>query len=155
MSAKRFISSSLNHDVIAETRPPGFIPDDIRKNARLLTSSQRPSYLLLMIQEWLNLVLNVVVMLLAVAMTTLAVRLHSNSAFAGAALYSLLSFGENLAGIVLFWTNLETSLGAIARLKTFNETVKPEDREEETTIPPEQWPQRGVVELKGVSANYA
>lgn len=108
-----------------------------------------------MIQEWLNLVLNVVVMLLAVAMTTLAVRLHSNSAFAGAALYSLLSFGENLAGIVLFWTNLETSLGAIARLKTFNETVKPEDREEETTIPPEQWPQRGVVELKGVSANYA
>ncbi|KAM0254479.1 hypothetical protein ACHAQJ_006761 [Trichoderma viride] len=140
---------------ITTLRAFGFIPDDIDKNARLLTSSQRPSYLLLMIQEWLNLVLNVVVMLLAVAMTTLAVRLHSNSAFAGAALYSLLSFGENLAGIVLFWTSLETSLGAIARLKTFNETVKPEDRDEETIIPPEQWPHRGVVELKGVSANYA
>ncbi|KAH8131304.1 hypothetical protein FP744_10009106 [Trichoderma asperellum] len=140
---------------ITTLRAFGFIPDDIHKNARLLTSSQRPSYLLLMIQEWLNLVLNVVVMLLAVAMTTLAVRLHSNSAFAGAALYSLLSFGENLAGIVLFWTNLETSLGAIARLKTFNETVKPEDRDGETTVPPVQWPQRGVVELKGVSANYA
>ncbi|RFU73493.1 abc transporter, integral membrane type 1 [Trichoderma arundinaceum] len=140
---------------ITTLRAIGFVPDDIYKSSRLLTSSQRPSYLLLMIQEWLNLVLNVVVMLLAVALTTLAIRLHSNSAFAGAALYSLLSFGENLAGIVLFWTSLETSLGAIARLKTFNDTVKPEDRDGESIIPPEQWPQRGVVELKGVSATYA
>ncbi|KAF3067612.1 Multidrug resistance-associated protein 1 [Trichoderma lentiforme] len=134
---------------IATLRAFGFIPNDVYKNFWLLTSSQRPSYLLLMIQEWLNIVLNVVVMLLAIALTTLAVRLHSNSAFAGAALYSLLSFGENLAGIVLFWTSLETSLGAIARLKTFNDTVKPEDRDGESIIPPEDWPQRGVVELKG------
>ncbi|KAK4059940.1 hypothetical protein Trihar35433_10484 [Trichoderma harzianum] len=140
---------------ITTLRAFGFIPNDVYKNFRLLTSSQRPSYLLLMIQEWLNLVLNVVVMLLAIALTTLAVRLHSNSAFAGAALYSLLSFGENLAGIVLFWTSLETSLGAIARLKTFNDTVKPEDRDGESIIPPENWPQRGVVELKGVSATYS
>ncbi|KAL6786178.1 P-loop containing nucleoside triphosphate hydrolase protein [Trichoderma sp. SZMC 28012] len=140
---------------IATLRAFGFIPNDIYKNFRLLTSSQRPSYLLLMIQEWLNLVLNVVVMLLAIALTTLAVRLHSNSAFAGAALYSLLSFGENLAGIVLFWTSLETSLGAIARLKTFNDIVKPEDRDGESIIPPENWPQRGVVELRGVSATYS
>ncbi|KAF9694299.1 hypothetical protein EKO04_007720 [Ascochyta lentis] len=140
---------------ITTLRAFGFIPNDIQKNAHLLTASQRPSYLLLMIQEWLNLVLNLVVMLLAVALTTLAVRLHSNSAFAGAAMYSLLSFGENLAGIVLFWTNLETSLGAIARLKTFNETVQPENRDGEAVCPLEQWPERGVVELKGVSANYA
>lgn len=133
----------------------GFIREDVQKNARLLTSSQRPSYLLLMIQEWLNVVLDVVVMILAVALTTFAVRFHSNSAFAGAALYSLLSFGENLAGIVLFWTKLETSLGAIARLKTFNETVTPEDRDEEDIDAPEQWPQCGVVELKGVSARYS
>ncbi|UKZ81661.1 hypothetical protein TrVFT333_009433 [Trichoderma virens FT-333] len=140
---------------IATLRAFGFISNDIYKSSQLLTSSQRPSYLLLMIQEWLNIVLNVVVMLLAVVLTTLAVRLHSSSAFAGAALYSLLSFGENLAGIVLFWTSLETSLGAIARLKTFNDTVKSEDRDTETIIPPEQWPQRGMVELKGVSATYA
>ncbi|OQE46818.1 hypothetical protein PENCOP_c001G04282 [Penicillium coprophilum] len=139
---------------ITTLRAFGFIHEDIKKNARLLTLSQRPSYLLLMIQEWLNVVLDVVVMLLAVALTTFAVRFHSNSAFAGAALYSLLSFGENLAGIVLFWTNLETSLGAIARLKTFNETVTPEDRDGEDIDPPEQWPPRGVVELRGVSAKY-
>lgn len=132
----------------------GFMREDIQKNARLLTASQRPSYLLLMVQEWLNAVLNTVVMLMAVGLTTFAVRVHTNTAVTGAALYSLLSFGENLAGIVLFWTKLETSLGAIARLKTFNETVKPEDRDGEDSEVPEQWPPRGVVELKGVSATY-
>lgn len=132
----------------------GFMRQDIQKNAGLLTSSQRPSYLLLMVQEWLNAVLNTVVMLMAVGLTTFAVRVHTNTALTGAALYSLLSFGENLAGIVLFWTKLETSLGAIARLKAFNETVKPEDKNGEGMFAPEQWPPRGVVEFKGVSARY-
>jgi ABC-type multidrug transport system fused ATPase/permease subunit len=107
-----------------------------------------------MIQEWLSLVLDSVVMVMAVILTTLAVRLHSNSGFAGAALYTLLSFGQNLSGIVTYYTKLETSIGAVARLKTFNETVKPEDRDEEDIVPPEQWPERGVIEMKGVSANY-
>ncbi|KAI2677309.1 hypothetical protein CBS147317_8250 [Penicillium roqueforti] len=140
---------------ITTLRALGFVREDIPKNACFLTSSQRPSYLLLMIQEWLNVVLDVVVMLLAVGLTTVAVRFHSNSALTGAALYSLLSFGVNLAGIVLFWTKLESSLGAIARLKIFNETTKPEDTDREDIDVPEKWPQPSVVEFKGVSAKYA
>jgi ABC-type multidrug transport system fused ATPase/permease subunit len=139
---------------IVTIRAFGFLQDDIRKNARLLNTSQRPAYLLLMIQEWLNLVLALVVMVLAVILVTLSIQLHSKSAFAGASLYSLITLGENLVGIVLFYTRLETSIGAIARLKAFNESVKPEDREEEDVVPPEGWPQNGVVELKGVSAGY-
>ncbi|KAJ5496624.1 ABC transporter integral membrane type 1 [Penicillium fimorum] len=139
---------------ITTLRAFGFLPDDIKKNAHLIDASQRPAYFLLMIQQWLNLVLDLVVMVIAVVMTTLAVRLHSDSAFAGASMYSLMSFGENISGIVTFYTRLETSIGAIARLKMFNENVKPEDREEEDIFPPEQWPQNGIVELKGVSANY-
>ncbi|KAL4960800.1 putative ABC multidrug transporter [Aspergillus stella-maris] len=142
---------------IATLRAFGFIPDDIQKNARLVDSSQRAAYLLLMIQEWLNLVLNLVVMVLAAVLTTLAVRLQSNSAFAGASMYSLMSFGESLSGIVVHYTTLETSIGAIARLKAFNETVKPEDHEgpgEEDIIPDDSWPDRGLVELRGVSARY-
>ncbi|PKX93791.1 putative ABC multidrug transporter [Aspergillus novofumigatus IBT 16806] len=142
---------------IATLRAFGFIPDDIHKNARLVDSSQRAAYLLLMIQEWLNLVLNLVVMVIAAVLTTLAVRLHSNSAFAGASLYSLMTFGESLSGIVIYYTRLETSIGAIARLKTFNETVTPENRDgpgEEDIVPDMNWPDRGLVELRGVSARY-
>lgn len=132
----------------------GFLTNEVEKNARLVNSSQQPAYLLLMIQEWLNLVLNLVVMVIAVVLTILAVRLHSNSAFAGASLVSLMSFGDSISGIVIFYTKLETSIGAIARLKAFKETVKPEDTDSEDIIPSEQWPQSGIVELKGVSAGY-
>ena len=107
-----------------------------------------------MIQDWLNLVLGLVVMATAVVLVTLSVKMHSQTAFAGASLYSLITLGEALAGIVLFYTRLETSLGAIARLKTFNETVHPEDRDDEDIIPPVEWPQSGMVELKGISAGY-
>jgi len=132
----------------------GFTTNEIQKNSRLIDTSQRPAYLLLMIQEWLNLVLGLVVMALAVILVTLSTQLHSNSGFAGASLYSLLTLGENLAGIVLWYTRLETSIGAISRLKTFNETVKPEDQDGEDIILPEEWPSSGVIELKGVSASY-
>ncbi|KAI1479174.1 putative ABC multidrug transporter [Daldinia eschscholtzii] len=139
---------------ITTLRAFGFLSEDVQKNNRLINSSQRPAYLLVMVQQWLNLVLDVVVMAMAAVLTTLAIRLHSNSGFAGASLVTLMNFGENLSGIVIYYTRLETSIGAIARLKTFNEDVKPEDKQEEDIIPPEQWPHSGEVELKGVSASY-
>lgn len=141
---------------IVTLRAFGFIPNDIHKNTRLVDSSQRAAYLL-MIQEWLNLVLNLVVMVIAAVLTTLAVRLHSNSAFAGASLYSLMTFGESLSGIVISYTRLETSIGAIARLETFNEAGTPEDRDgpgEEDIVPDTNWPDRGLVKLCNVSAQY-
>lgn len=134
----------------------GFLPDDLQKNSCLINSSQRPAYLLVMIQQWLNLVLDLVVMVMAAILTTLAVRLPStNSGFTGASLVTLMSFGENLSGFVIFYTRLETSIGAIARLKTFNETVTAEDKDDEDIVPPEQWPQRGVIEFQNVSAHYS
>lgn len=54
----------------------------------------------------------------------------------------------------MYCTRLETSIGAVARLKTFNKNVKQEDSDEEDIVPPEQWPQSGVVELKCISASY-
>ncbi|RYC64367.1 hypothetical protein CHU98_g1837 [Xylaria longipes] len=114
-----------------------FVPNDVQKNARLINTSQRPVYLLVMIQQWLSLVLDLAVAVLAAAVTALAVKLHSNSSFAGASLVTLMSFGDSLSGIVIYLTRLETSIGAITRLQTFNETVKPEDKSEEDLIPPE------------------
>lgn len=131
-----------------------FIPEEIEKNIQLVDTSQRPAYLLVMIQQWLNFVLDFVVMILAVLMTTLAVRLHSNAGFTGASMVSLMSFAENLSGIVIFYTRLETSLGAISRLKTFQEDVKPEDQDGEEVIPPKHWPSLGSIEVRDLSATY-
>jgi len=67
---------------------------------------------------------------------------------------SLMSFAENLSGIVIFYTRLETSLGAISRLKTFQEDVKPEDQDGEDLVPPKHWPSLGSVQIRDLSATY-
>lgn len=108
-----------------------------------------------MIQQWLTLVLNMVVMVMAVLLTILAVQLRSKAGFTGASLVTLMQFGENLSGIVMFYTLLETSIGAIARLRGFCKDVTPEGRATgEDVEPQEDWPQRGEIELRNVSATY-
>ncbi|KAK7192380.1 Canalicular multispecific organic anion transporter 1-like protein 2 [Paraphaeosphaeria sporulosa] len=154
-----FLGAILTHFLdtvkgITTLRAFGFVSNDIAKNIRLINTSQRPAYLLQMIQEWLNLVLGMVVMVIAVILVVLSIQFHTQSAFAGASLYSLITLGENLAGIVLYYTRLETSIGAIARLKKFNESVAPEDKEREDLIPSEQWPHTGAVQIVDASAAY-
>lgn len=132
----------------------GFIKEDRAKNTQLLDTSQRPAYLLIMIQQWLMLVLNMVVMVMAATLTALALRNRSSSGFTGASLITLMMFGERLSGIVMNYTQLETSIGAIARLRAFSDNVKSEERKEEVIRPTEDWPQKGRIEFKGVSATY-
>jgi hypothetical protein len=77
---------------------------DVQKNTRLINSSQRPACLLVIIQQWLNLVLNVVVIVMVAVLMALAVRLHSNSGFTSASLVTLMNFRENLSGIIILYT---------------------------------------------------
>jgi hypothetical protein len=49
---------------------------------------------------------------------------------------------------------LETSLGSIARLKSFEQAVQPEDRPAETHIPPQSWPDKGAIEFHAVTASH-
>ncbi|KAI1148901.1 P-loop containing nucleoside triphosphate hydrolase protein [Nemania diffusa] len=139
---------------IVTLRAFNFVLENRDKSIELLDASQRPFYLLYIAQQWLTLVLNIVVAALAVVLVTLSLQLRSNSGFAGASLVSLMSFGDSLSSVVMQWTKLETSIGAIGRLRTFNESVEPEDKEEEELVPAENWPSKGQIELQGVSASY-
>jgi ATP-binding cassette, subfamily C (CFTR/MRP), member 1 len=126
------------------------------KNLRLLDASQKPFYLLLCIQRWLILVLDLVVAALAILIITLAVALRSkmNSGFLGIALVNMMSFGQALASFVDFWTSLETSLGAVARIKDFSEDTPSEFLPEENGNPGSEWPTEGSLSFEGVSAGY-
>ncbi|KAK5633576.1 hypothetical protein RRF57_009290 [Xylaria bambusicola] len=95
------------------------------KMNKLLDQSQKPFYLLLCIQRWLVLVL----------LVGLAVALRSkvNPGFLGIALVQLTSLSHALTSLVQFWTLLETSLGAIARIKDFSENTPSETAAEESS----------------------
>ena len=69
-------------------------------------------------------------------------------------LVSLMSFGEILSSIVRSWTQLETSIGAVSRLKSFSDTVESENLPCQVEMPSEEWPRYGKIEIDGVFARY-
>ncbi|KAI0011479.1 ATPase-like protein [Xylariaceae sp. FL0662B] len=139
---------------LATFRAFGWVPSGIEFNQRLLETSQRPYYLLYIVQRWLLFVLQIIVALLALVVTTLATQLRGNTALTGASLVTLMTFGDVLNYIIRWWTQLETSISAVSRLKNFSEKIKPEDQIGEDVVPPPEWPLRGTIHINGVSASY-
>jgi ABC-type multidrug transport system fused ATPase/permease subunit len=139
---------------VATFRAFGWTAASIDENNKYLNTSQRPAYLLAMIQRWLLFVLNVVVAVIAVVVVALATQLRANQGFTGASLVTIMSFGDTLANIIRCYTQLETSIGAVSRLKTFSDTTHPEDLAGKDVVPPESWPERGLIEIRNVSASY-
>jgi ATP-binding cassette subfamily C (CFTR/MRP) protein 1 len=129
----------------------------IRKNYQLVDRAQQPFYLLLMAQQWLTLVLDLIVAALALFVVGLAVRLRGSVSvgLTGVSLIQLISFSETLKILIQFWTSLETSIGAVTRIKRFSEDTPAEGSADETRTNPSDWPGAGKVEFEGVSASYS
>lgn len=89
-----------------------------RQNVAALNNSQRPFYLLLCLQRWLNVVLNLLTAAIAVGTIGLAVLYRSSTTggMIGMALNVVLVANTTLLSLVGAWTELEISLGAVARL---------------------------------------
>ncbi|KAH0431618.1 ABC transporter [Colletotrichum camelliae] len=142
---------------IATIRAYGWTSNHVAKNLALLDRAQKPYYLLLCIQRWLTLVLGLTVAGLAILLTTLGVTLRSrlDAGFLGVALVSMMNLAQSLAALITFWTMLETSLGAISRVKTFSEdTPSEKPREIVDTRIPAGWPSQGSVVIENWSAHY-
>ncbi|KAE8421986.1 hypothetical protein BDV36DRAFT_291799 [Aspergillus pseudocaelatus] len=124
---------------------------------RYLDYSQRPHYLLLCIQRWLSLVLDLLVTALAVLVVALAIEMRSTTSggLIGVSLNNVLSFNQSLSTFVTAWTSLETSLGAIARVKTLSKMTPNENKPDENKELPERWPETGAIEIDRVSVKYA
>lgn len=122
-----------------------------------LDSSQRPVYLLYCIQRWLAFSLDILVACLGVLLVAFSTqfRNHTSSAAIGIAMLNVLSFSSYLKQLVEFWTQLETSIGAIARLSQLQKDVKPEESPLESlgTVPA-GWPKDGSIQFLEVSASY-
>ncbi|KAH7319081.1 putative ATP-binding cassette transporter [Rhexocercosporidium sp. MPI-PUGE-AT-0058] len=122
-----------------------------------LDSSQRPYYLLYCVQRWLVLVLDLIVAALALIVVALAVNLRESTSpgLLGVSLNNILAFTTSLSSLVTGWTLFETSLGAIARLSSFERDTKSERREGEDEKSPADWPHRGNIEFSDVTASYS
>jgi ATP-binding cassette subfamily C (CFTR/MRP) protein 1 len=123
----------------------------------LLDRSQRPFYLLLCIQRWLNLVLDLVTAAIATVVVTFAIVLNDNASpsSVGLSLLNVLSFNSLLANLVTSWTLLETSLGAVARCRSFESSTPSEHRAAEVEEVTDTWPSTGDIEFSQITAAYS
>ncbi|KAF7716519.1 Uncharacterized protein PECH_005196 [Penicillium ucsense] len=123
----------------------------------LLNESQKPFYMLFCIRQWLQLVLDCIVMGLAVVLVSLVVSLREkfSASSVGVALNLILVFNQDLMLLLRSWTMLETSIGAVARIKDFVDTTPSEERSGEnlSTVPP-TWPSQGQLIFDRVVASY-
>ncbi|KAJ5212490.1 uncharacterized protein N7498_004136 [Penicillium cinerascens] len=128
-----------------------------KKNIELLDQSQRPFYFMFAIQRWLTLSLDLLVAGIAILLIVLVVILRGTSLGAGSvgvALLNVIQFSQSIKLLVTFWTNLETHIGSILRIKQFTQNVKSEDRPGEDGDVPPNWPQNGAVTFHSISAAY-
>ncbi|KAE8348413.1 ABC transporter-like protein [Aspergillus coremiiformis] len=144
---------------IATIRAHGWEHRFQEDNLALLDKSQRPYYALYCIQRWLTFVLSLLVAVVSVILVTFGTQIKnitSGNAM-GAALINVLNFSQTLSLLVAAYTTLETSLGAVGRIKSFISNIKPED---ETTVAL-QTPQLrarpaiGKIEFNSVTASYS
>ncbi|KAM3427341.1 hypothetical protein NHJ13734_009013 [Beauveria thailandica] len=126
-----------------------------RANIDCVERSQRPELLLMSLQRWLNLVLDLLVAAIAVGVVALAVEFRASitGAQVGIALSIMLVANKTLLKLVESWTAMETSLGAISRVKTLEEMTPLEDRLS-GDLQPINWPSQGRIEFTGVNASY-
>ncbi|KAJ5759293.1 multidrug resistance protein MDR [Penicillium odoratum] len=119
---------------------------------KLLQESQKPYYFLFVVQRWLTLVLDLVVAGVAVMLAVLSVFVP-NIGPVGVSLISLITFNQQLAELINFWTLMETSIGAITRVRSF-EKVPTEDLPLENQDPPSTWPSEGSIIFQGADMAY-
>lgn len=126
------------------------------KHRALLDQSQKPFYLLFAVQRWLTLVLDLIVAAIAVILITLVVKLRGSMdpGFVGVALLNVILFSQSIKMLLTFWTNLETHIGSISRIKSFTADTEVENLPNERMSPPPDWPDRGAIKFTDVSAEY-
>ncbi|KAK1463361.1 ABC transporter [Colletotrichum melonis] len=127
-------------------------------NLRRLDDSQRPKYLLACLQSWLTFSVDMVIAVIAVVLIVLVTTLREQigPGFIGVALTNVLAFSGCVKAIITSWVMLEVSLGAVARVRNFSLTTASEDDSRVQRAEPEgEWPSRGAVELRKVTASYA
>ncbi|KAL4747875.1 hypothetical protein BDW72DRAFT_215157 [Aspergillus terricola var. indicus] len=156
---------------LATIRAFGWEDEFEHRNRVTFDLSQRPFYLLFCVQRWLNLVLDLVVAGIAVIVVTIGVRTSGSSGldpgFLGIALVNVVQFGVSIKALLSNWTQLEVSIGAVARIRAFaedNPAIRTSgegcgrsggegESEREIDIPA-SWPERGHIEFRNVTACY-
>lgn len=147
---------------------------------KMVDEAQKPFYMLACIQQWLALVLDLVVGGMAVVLVGVAVGVAPDPEKAGSSssktaisagalgvsLVLVMTFNDLTVQTLQAWTKLETSIGAVARVRDFVRTTPKEedpatasygndgDEDGDGGDKLAGWPSKGEIKLENICASY-
>ncbi|KOC10592.1 putative sulfonylurea receptor/ ABC transporter [Aspergillus flavus AF70] len=118
--------------------------------------SQRPFYMLLSVQQWLTIVLDLVLAGMAVILVAITTSLRDKftPGEVGVALNLVLTFNQSLVQTINSWTQLEISIGAVSRVQQFAKTPSERRTSAANAAASHGWPREGTVVFDRVTAGY-
>ncbi|PIG85348.1 sulfonylurea receptor/ ABC transporter [Aspergillus arachidicola] len=121
-----------------------------------MNHSQRPFYMLLSVQQWLIIVLDLVLAGMAVLLVAITTSLRDKftPGEIGVALNLVLTFNQSLVQTINSWTQLEISIGAVSRVQQFAKTPSERRTSVIKTTASHGWPREGAVVFDRVTASY-
>ncbi|KAJ5929513.1 hypothetical protein N7454_006463 [Penicillium verhagenii] len=116
--------------------------------------SQRPFYMLYCIQQWLTLVLDLISGGMAVVLIAITASLRGNfsGGSVGVALYMVMTFNQSLTQLINTWISLETSIGAVYRVKTFMQDTPSESGLDASSATAAF--SKGAIDIDNLTASY-
>ena len=126
------------------------------RNDRFIDTSQRPMYLQQCIQTWLVVMLDLLVCGIAVLLVGIIVgwRDKFSAGSVGVSLVMVVTFSGVLARVIVMWTRMESSIGAVARVQRFIDNTEREEEDGYGEEVPKLWPHTGQVDFCGLVASY-
>jgi ATP-binding cassette subfamily C (CFTR/MRP) protein 1 len=82
-----------------------------------------------------------------------AIKDLTTSSDTGVALVNVTSTNTVLAMLIISWTSLETSIGAVSRVRSFAQDTPSEVRPNADRTP-DEWPNPCAIAFENVSASY-
>ncbi|KAM0552701.1 hypothetical protein ACHAPJ_007798 [Fusarium lateritium] len=136
----------------------GWQAEYAERNFQYTDASQRVSYMQESVQNWLSFVLDIVVAILAIALVGMVLTWPQlfDAGSVGVSLIMLISFSNLLTRLLKAWTSMESSIGAVSRVKRFVADTESENNPEigRGTDLPEGWPLNGKLSLENVFASH-
>lgn len=141
-------------DGLATVRALGWTEWYSRKGLKVLGQAQVPFHLLQTAQVTLNLWLDLLVAILAIVVMSIAVGTGSSSGSGlGLVLLNIVGLGQSIKMVVHFYTSLEITLGAVARIRDFTLGTGSENTGREEPSP--DWPANGSIQFQNATISHS
>lgn len=126
------------------------------RNHKFIDQSQRPAYIQHCIQSWLGFVLDLLVTAIAIVLVAIAVAWKDkfSAGNVGVSLVMVMTFSSVLMRLIKTWTMMESSIGAVARVRRFVADTEREQKGVSTAPAAQDWPAQGRVEFKSLVSAY-